>query len=82
MATAKRSVRSAVSVSPSRRRYAVGIMIGARLKSIVERHVSLQEAEAFCESYNCLDDNRQAVIVPEAVVGTISGKQAAKGGAR
>ena len=35
---------------------------------IVERHVTLAEADAFCLSYNGPDGDCQAVIVPEGVM--------------
>ncbi len=48
--------------------YAIGILQGGRIVSIVERHVTLAEADAFCLSYNGPDGDCQAVIVPEGVM--------------
>jgi len=49
------------------RSYAVGIVIGTSIVSIVERRVSLQEAAGFVRSYNSIDDERQAVIITHPI---------------
>lgn len=81
-ATLKRSSRSRVSrpslvaVHPSTRIYAVGMVERGRITRIVEQHITIGEAAAFCRSYNELafielDANAKAVIVPCAVVDSI-----------
>jgi len=54
------------------RNYAVGIIVSGRITAIVERHVSIREAVAFCRAYNRLDDDRQAVILTYPISRAIS----------
>jgi len=53
-------------------RYAVAIVVSARITSIVERHVSLREAVAFVASYNRFTPDRQAVVLRHPISRAIS----------
>lgn len=56
----------------NKRIYAVGIVSSSLITSIAERHVSLQEAASFVQAYNCLDGERQAVILAHPISRAIS----------
>lgn len=86
-ATAKRSRRASrashaprVCVKVDCRSCAVGILVckNGQLTSICEQHSSIEEALAFCESYNQLGDDRKAVILPQADVAAFAGEQPRK----